>query len=64
MSLLSREGVRELQVLIFVLAFFHSLSSVLTFSLGLAKVSFSCLLDLTSIQCTNYKKFLYNSCIG
>lgn len=37
-SLLSRKGVRELQYLIFVLAFFHSLSCVLTFSLGMAKV--------------------------
>ncbi|XVF87418.1 hypothetical protein PTKIN_Ptkin18bG0118400 [Pterospermum kingtungense] len=37
-SLLSREGARELHYLIFVLAFFHSLSCVLTFSLGMAKM--------------------------
>lgn len=37
-SLLSRQGVRELQILIFVLAFFHSLSCVLTFKLGMAKM--------------------------
>ncbi|KAE8719917.1 hypothetical protein F3Y22_tig00109924pilonHSYRG00068 [Hibiscus syriacus] len=37
-SLLSRQGVGELQYLIFVLAFFHSLSCVLTFSLGMAKM--------------------------
>ncbi|KAE8734230.1 Thioredoxin superfamily protein [Hibiscus syriacus] len=37
-SLLSREGVNELQYLIFGLAFFHSLSCVLTFSLGMAKM--------------------------
>ncbi|GMI93457.1 MILDEW RESISTANCE LOCUS O 12 [Hibiscus trionum] len=37
-SLLSRQGVRELQYLLFVLAFFHSLSCVLTFSLGMAKM--------------------------
>ncbi|KAK8524504.1 hypothetical protein V6N12_029369 [Hibiscus sabdariffa] len=36
-SLLSRQGVRELQYLLFVLAFFHSLSCVLTFGLGMAK---------------------------
>ncbi|XP_030460114.2 MLO-like protein 12 [Syzygium oleosum] len=37
-SLLSREGVRQLQYLIFVLAFFHSLSCMLTFALGMAKM--------------------------
>ncbi|GMJ08291.1 MILDEW RESISTANCE LOCUS O 12 [Hibiscus trionum] len=37
-SLLSREGVKELQYLIFVLAFFHSLSCIFTFSLGMAKM--------------------------
>ncbi|KAL4387221.1 hypothetical protein GQ457_09G002740 [Hibiscus cannabinus] len=37
-SLLSRQGVRELQYLLFVLAFFHSLSCVLTFGLGMAKM--------------------------
>ncbi|KAK0578195.1 hypothetical protein LWI29_006549 [Acer saccharum] len=37
-SFLSREGVKQLQFLIFILAFFHSLSSVLTFSLGMAKM--------------------------
>lgn len=38
MSLISAVGVQELQVLIFFLAFFHVLSSFLTFSLGAAKV--------------------------
>ncbi|XP_034673918.1 MLO-like protein 12 [Vitis riparia] len=38
MSLLSRQGVEELQYLIFVLAFFHSLYCVLTFGLGMAKM--------------------------
>ncbi|KAH6773661.1 hypothetical protein C2S52_003435 [Perilla frutescens var. hirtella] len=38
MSLMSRAGVQELQVLIFFLAFFHVLSSFLTFSLGAAKM--------------------------
>lgn len=37
-SLLSRQGMKELQYLIFVLAFFHSLSCILTFGLGMAKV--------------------------
>ncbi|KAL5772337.1 hypothetical protein ACOSQ2_012261 [Xanthoceras sorbifolium] len=37
-SFLSRDGVRQLQFLIFILALFHSLSSVLTFSLGMAKM--------------------------
>lgn len=37
---MSRAGVQELQVLIFFLAFFHVLSSLLTFSLGAAKVKF------------------------
>ncbi|XP_048132578.1 MLO-like protein 12 [Rhodamnia argentea] len=37
-SLLSREGVQQLQYLIFVLAFFHSLSCMLTFALGMAKM--------------------------
>ncbi|GMY37433.1 MLO-like protein 12 [Fagus crenata] len=37
-SFLSRKGVQELQYLIFVLAFFHILSCVLTFSLGMAKM--------------------------
>ncbi|KAK1556579.1 hypothetical protein Q3G72_030544 [Acer saccharum] len=37
-SFVSREGVKQLQFLIFILAFFHSLSSVLTFSLGMAKM--------------------------
>ncbi|TXG47477.1 hypothetical protein EZV62_026771 [Acer yangbiense] len=39
-SFMSREGVKQLQFLIFILAFFHSLSSVLTFSLGMAKACF------------------------
>ncbi|XP_012091678.1 MLO-like protein 12 [Jatropha curcas] len=38
LSLLSRSGVRELQFLIFVLASFHSLSSILIFGLGMAKM--------------------------
>ncbi|KAJ9168785.1 hypothetical protein P3X46_020275 [Hevea brasiliensis] len=38
LSLLSRSGVRELQYLIFVLASFHSLSSILIFGLGMAKM--------------------------
>ncbi|KAJ4981756.1 hypothetical protein NE237_032593 [Protea cynaroides] len=37
-SLLSREGVEQLQYLIFVLAFFHVLSCILTFGLGMAKM--------------------------
>lgn len=37
-SLISRGGVRELQYLIFELALFHSLSCLLTFGLGMAKV--------------------------
>ncbi|KAG7962393.1 hypothetical protein I3843_09G064500 [Carya illinoinensis] len=37
-SLLSRRGVQELQYLIFVLALFHIFSSVLMFSLGMAKM--------------------------
>ncbi|XP_065878955.1 MLO-like protein 12 isoform X1 [Euphorbia lathyris] len=37
-SLLSRTGVRELQYLIFVLASFHSLSCILIFGLGMAKM--------------------------
>ncbi|KAG8483317.1 hypothetical protein CXB51_022551 [Gossypium anomalum] len=37
-SLLSRQGMKELQYLIFVLAFFHSLSCILTFGLGMAKM--------------------------
>lgn len=40
MSLMSRGGVQELQVLIFFLAFFHVLSTLLTFTLGAAKVQF------------------------
>ncbi|KAL7243685.1 hypothetical protein ACSBR1_015990 [Camellia fascicularis] len=39
-SLMSRTGMQQLQMLIFVLAFFHVFSSFLTFSLGLAKVCF------------------------
>ncbi|XP_042044730.1 MLO-like protein 12 [Salvia splendens] len=38
MSLMSRGGVQELQVLIFFLAFFHVLSTLLTFTLGAAKM--------------------------
>ncbi|KAH7837107.1 hypothetical protein Vadar_009673 [Vaccinium darrowii] len=38
LSFLSRKGVQELQLLIFVLAFFHVFSSFLTFSLGIAKM--------------------------
>ncbi|XP_058198690.1 MLO-like protein 12 [Rhododendron vialii] len=38
LSFLSRKGVQELQLLIFVVAFFHVFSSFLTFSLGLAKM--------------------------
>ncbi|CAK7350512.1 unnamed protein product [Dovyalis caffra] len=37
-SLLSREGMLQLQYLIFVLASFHSVSSILTFGLGMAKM--------------------------
>ncbi|KAB1222023.1 MLO-like protein 12 [Morella rubra] len=37
-SFLSRNGVDELQYLIFVLAFFHIFSCVLTFGLGMAKI--------------------------
>ncbi|KAF8409176.1 hypothetical protein HHK36_005250 [Tetracentron sinense] len=37
-SLLSREGVKQLHYLIFVLAFFHVLSCVLTFGLGMVKM--------------------------
>ncbi|XP_052200728.1 MLO-like protein 12 [Diospyros lotus] len=39
LSLLSRSGVQQLQLLIFALAFFHVLSSFLIFSLGMAKMS-------------------------
>lgn len=39
MSFMSRKGAQELQMLIFVLAFFHVLTCLLTFSLGMAKVS-------------------------
>ncbi|CAL5411308.1 unnamed protein product [Camellia sinensis] len=38
LSLMSRTGMQQLQMLIFVLAFFHVFSSFLTFSLGLAKM--------------------------
>ncbi|KAL3519834.1 hypothetical protein ACH5RR_017983 [Cinchona calisaya] len=38
MSFMSREGTQQLQMLIFVLAFVHVLSSFLTFSLGMAKM--------------------------
>ncbi|XP_057487854.1 MLO-like protein 12 isoform X2 [Actinidia eriantha] len=38
LSLLSRSGVQQLQLLIFVVAFFHVCSSFLTFSLGMAKM--------------------------
>ncbi|XP_027111824.1 MLO-like protein 6 [Coffea arabica] len=38
MSFMSREGAQQLQMLIFVLAFVHVLSSFLTFSLGMAKM--------------------------
>ncbi|KAL3577043.1 hypothetical protein D5086_022326 [Populus alba] len=37
-SLLSREGMRQLQYLIFVLASFHCISSIFTFGLGMAKM--------------------------
>ncbi|XVE88118.1 hypothetical protein DITRI_Ditri19aG0042400 [Diplodiscus trichospermus] len=37
-SLLSTKGARELQYLMFVLAFFHFLTCVLTFGLGMAKM--------------------------
>ncbi|KAF3451420.1 hypothetical protein FNV43_RR07515 [Rhamnella rubrinervis] len=37
-SLLSRRGVQQLQYLMFALAVFHVFSSVLTFSLGMAKM--------------------------
>ena len=40
LSLLSRSGVQQLQLLIFAVAFFHVCSSFLTFSLGMAKVIF------------------------
>ena len=39
-SLLSREGMKQLQYLIFVLASFHCVSSIFTFGLGMAKVIF------------------------
>ena len=38
-SLLSREGVRELQYFIFHLAVCHVVSCILTFGLGMAKVT-------------------------
>ncbi|CAA2988159.1 MLO 6 [Olea europaea subsp. europaea] len=38
LSLISRVGIQQLQLLIFFLAFFHVLSSFLTFSLGIAKM--------------------------
>ncbi|KAF9672396.1 hypothetical protein SADUNF_Sadunf11G0037400 [Salix dunnii] len=37
-SLLSREGMKQLQYLIFVLASFHCVSSIFTFCLGMAKM--------------------------
>ncbi|KAJ6724957.1 MLO-LIKE PROTEIN 1 [Salix viminalis] len=37
-SLLSREGMKQLQYLIFVLASFHCVSSIFTFGLGMAKM--------------------------
>ncbi|XP_043687487.1 MLO-like protein 12 [Telopea speciosissima] len=37
-SLLSRQGVQDLQFLMFVLGFFHALSCVLAFALGMAKM--------------------------
>ncbi|OVA11215.1 Mlo-related protein [Macleaya cordata] len=37
-SLVSREGVNQLQILIFILALFHVLSCLLTFGLGTAKM--------------------------
>jgi hypothetical protein len=40
-SLLSTEGMTQLQYLIFVLASFHCVSSILTFGLGMAKVNFT-----------------------
>ncbi|KAF5943826.1 hypothetical protein HYC85_017903 [Camellia sinensis] len=40
LSLMSRTGMQQLQMLIFVLAFCHVFSSFLTFSLGLAKTQF------------------------
>lgn len=36
---MSRVGIQQLQMLIFFLAFFHVLSSFLTFALGTAKVT-------------------------
>lgn len=51
-SILSRQGVEELQYLIFVLAFFHVLSCVLTFSLGMAKVTFLCFLSPSLLVCS------------
>ncbi|XP_059670303.1 MLO-like protein 12 [Cornus florida] len=38
LSLVSRNGVQQLQMLIFVLAFFHVFSAFLTFSLGIVKM--------------------------
>ncbi|XP_027338137.1 MLO-like protein 6 [Abrus precatorius] len=38
LSLLSRNGVRELQYFIFYLALYHVISCILTFSLGMAKM--------------------------
>lgn len=38
-SLLTRQAVRQLQYLIFIMAFFHVFSCVLTFGLGMAKVN-------------------------
>ncbi|XP_074325890.1 MLO-like protein 12 isoform X1 [Apium graveolens] len=38
MSLITRDGVQQIQLLIFSVAFFHIISSFLTFSLGMAKM--------------------------
>ncbi|KAF6170670.1 hypothetical protein GIB67_015622 [Kingdonia uniflora] len=47
-ALMSKQGVNELQILIFVLALFHVLSCVLTFGLGMAKVDCCPLCDQDS----------------
>ncbi|KAG6756068.1 hypothetical protein POTOM_039487 [Populus tomentosa] len=49
-SLLSREGMRQLQYLIFVLASFHCISSIFTFGLGMAKVNFIFFLSLLTFD--------------
>ncbi|XP_022858124.1 uncharacterized protein LOC111379035 isoform X3 [Olea europaea var. sylvestris] len=47
LSSISKVGFKQLQLLIFFLAFFHVLSSFLTFGIGIAKSSWGCLLFLS-----------------